>query len=1506
MQPKRRSNIVVFPFLLLITAFLLVQPFLQASAQTFDLTVDVLVNSSNTTGYNTSPSNPGEYQRYPERYLEHLQVPYRVIDVSTTPPPSNLSSVQLIIAGHKGLNLNSAWQQAIASAVADGTGFVNLDSDPNIGSNYHIQQIFSATSSQTGTAATQITIPSAVMPDGATPHYIAALQLRFAATPPGDLVYSFHQTDNYVTNSATATVLNGAKGTVLAYLGSDPLVTAIQTPGGRAVNFGTYDYLKADRFGFMMGLDDLFWRSLVWAARKPFVLRGYPHLMADQMDDEISGWTDRLPHLWDPSLTGTTNSDGTGGPWKVNANVQIGEIYAGGTERAAMLNLFQSGYLKVVIHTVTGGQGGDYYWPGTSAVPLTDSQWLTNLNSGLQWFQGNGGSDTIPSQYLSKSLVPHFWDLSDNTGYDLWHSLGIRYLTTIQKPNSYYLASPAKTDADRLALRPFRIYELPPTYGNPAETWPIYYADDITVHSRAGQPSQTFFSFCTQLLGYTYPRFDADWPNDGAGITVANSVDNWSAYVWRFWSGMAPVQIYNHDGGSFANGTDTEEQQAVQGISAFLNKHAVRHVFMDDMGAYMRARTKSVLASASATSTTLTMNFTGSATDADGNTVPTYTYLFTGDNEGTLLQVPGFTNGYTWTGAQSTPPRILALPETLSFLSLPNGAQQTQSLTVKNNGGGTLTYTAQTNQFWLTATVASGTAPDTITVTVNPAGLAVGTYTGTITLTSAGASNNPVAIPVTLTVQYPIVSVTPAQISMSGQVNGTVASQSIAISNAGSGTLHWTASSDASWLQPSSTSGTGAASVSLIPTVTGLTAGSYTAHVTVANADDATNSVVVTVNLNLSGSLLPTGPVSLDGWAYSPLGLAANWSVSNNSIVYNGGGHTQLYTGNSEWSNYTFQASIKLSSLSNYPGGIRAYISPAGASYAAWIYPNDRYIRLFRTTTWNIDSNASLLATSSTISVDTTSAHTLAIQVSNGVVTVLYDGTQVISVNDSTLTGGMVGLDVSNQPISFSNFSVASSQAQPAVTMQVTPTSLNLTAAAGSKGTTGQQITTSMSDNSAAAVSVLPSVSWLTGTSQTGMSSLTSSFIVDATSLTAGTYTANLHVVSRGASNGDMTIPVNVTVTAAPSVQATASPTSLSFSGYAGGSSPAAQAISLSSNPSGASFSATADSSWISVSPSTGSTNASLSVTVTPASLAAGTYNGNVTITVAGASGAITVPVTLVVSSTSLTATPQTLSFVGSPTLNPLQQAVALNTSNGASTTWTTSLASSLFTASASGTTPSSLLVGASSTGQSLGTYSGQLTITPGSSGISALQIPLSLRVGTLLFSDNFQNGSGNWTASPMGLASGWTVTNGTYQYNGGGATQQYAGNSTWTNYTLQMQYTLANAQNYPGGIRFRVNPSTGAGYALWFYPGSGVVKLLSTGQWNIDYGFSTLAQASGVSLSAGVHSIRVDANGATLTIFVDNVQLFSVNDTTYSSGLIALDVSNQPVAYSNISVISF
>src|SRR5262249_17574489 len=155
------------------------------------LTVAVLVNSANPTGYNTSPGAPGEFQRYAKLYLDHLQAPYDVIDTATTAPLGDLGSRQLIMTGHTGVQLSGAWRSAIVSAVNGGAGFMNLDGALDIGTQAHIQSLFGATGSGAGTPATSVVVPAAVLPGGATPHFITALQRKFLGDPAGDNVYAF-------------------------------------------------------------------------------------------------------------------------------------------------------------------------------------------------------------------------------------------------------------------------------------------------------------------------------------------------------------------------------------------------------------------------------------------------------------------------------------------------------------------------------------------------------------------------------------------------------------------------------------------------------------------------------------------------------------------------------------------------------------------------------------------------------------------------------------------------------------------------------------------------------------------------------------------------------------------------------------------------------------------------------------------------------------------------------------------------------------------------------------------------------------------------------------------------------------------------------------------------------------------------------------------------------------------------------------------------------------------
>jgi hypothetical protein len=98
-------------------------------------------------------------------------------------------------------------------------------------------------------------------------------------------------------------------------------------------------------------------------------------------------------------------------------------------------------------------------------------------------------------------------------------------------------------------------------------------------------------------------------------------------------------------------------------------------------------------------------------------------------------------------------PALGVSPKSVNFSATQGGSNPSQvPVSITNTGGGTLSFTVASDAAWLIAGPASGTAPATVQLGANIAGLAAGTYTGHITVSAAGASNSPATITVTLTV----------------------------------------------------------------------------------------------------------------------------------------------------------------------------------------------------------------------------------------------------------------------------------------------------------------------------------------------------------------------------------------------------------------------------------------------------------------------------------------------------------------------------------------------------------------------------------------------------------------------------------------------------------------------------------------------------------------------------------------------------------------------------------
>jgi Viral BACON domain len=170
----------------------------------------------------------------------------------------------------------------------------------------------------------------------------------------------------------------------------------------------------------------------------------------------------------------------------------------------------------------------------------------------------------------------------------------------------------------------------------------------------------------------------------------------------------------------------------------------------------------------------LSIGPTGGVTPANPVVTVNSTGLKPGAYNGSItFNWPGGTQDVpiTFTVSQATTPIVTAAPATIAFSGIiGKTVSLTQALTITNNGGGTLAWKASAvtaiGGAWLSISSTSGTilphvsSPITVTATLLRT-LTAGTYTGTITIVGTDslghpANGSPISIPVNLVVRAPL------------------------------------------------------------------------------------------------------------------------------------------------------------------------------------------------------------------------------------------------------------------------------------------------------------------------------------------------------------------------------------------------------------------------------------------------------------------------------------------------------------------------------------------------------------------------------------------------------------------------------------------------------------------------------------------------------------------------------------------------------------------------------
>ncbi|MHB8597754.1 MAG: BACON domain-containing protein [Ktedonobacteraceae bacterium] len=661
-------------------------------------------------------------------------------------------------------------------------------------------------------------------------------------------------------------------------------------------------------------------------------------------------------------------------------------------------------------------------------------------------------------------------------------------------------------------------------------------------------------------------------------------------------------------------------------------------------------------------------------------------------------------------GSGPTPPSHLELSTNSIDLGQDIvGANTLQQLKLQNSGGGSITWSASTNQPWLLLSPTTGafSTNQTIEIAGERANLKPGEYSGTITISSnVGAAQQ---IKVSMNVEplpfnMPVLQVTPALLSFTALDGGANPNaQLLMISNPGSQPLHWSLASNTSFMLAS--------------------------QILLMQSQDASTAWLSTDQA--SGTVEPHGTMYIQVYAQSRNLLPG---VYTDTLSFNGNGAADK--AQSVSASLTVQPNCGLVLSTGYMSftGVSGQGNPSNGSLNLSITPS-----CSGTVSWNAVSYASWLTNTPASGQLQGNNHTVTAVSVN--MTNLKPGTYTSSIafssKQSTQTL-MVQLIVQPPP----------SPTTPI--MAASPLNLSFSTTQGMPNPPGQVVTISNTGGGAlfwnTQVQGLAST-WLWATPKGGTiapnQTAPLTIGVDTSTLTPNTYVGQ--VILNGTDKNNKVAPgspqtIMVTLVVLPACTlAQPSSSSLAFNAIAGGTNPSPQTetITVSGNcawPVTWQAQTVGSSSWLTLSPTSGVLTASgqsatLTVSVNIAGLAPANYNATVAISAIDSGNvpaqgspqtfavALTVlpPCTLQLSNTNFAfsvgqgqpaPTPQTLSFSENGSCaRPVNWTAAGDPNSSA---WL-SLSPTSGSDNGSG---ASISVGISSTNMNLGTYTGSITLT--------------------------------------------------------------------------------------------------------------------------------------------------------------------------------------------------
>ncbi len=519
---------------------------------------------------NSESADYREFGQFLQPYLTQFGLVYEVLDISKKSLENSISDFSLVIIGHRSFDpprrfFSSKEDNLLLSAVQKGTGLVSLDGllcgwqGENPHPLYEFpQQIFSC-SYRKGASANSITI-------GASRNQDSSLKAHY--------IISTSEVPRTLTLKKSILmqgIIPGAKAGILASAGDNPLLMVSTLGEGRAALFTTSEWIDTAVKGRIYGMDDLLWKSLVWAARKPFLMRAMPHFLAFRVDDVSGlgkgsnrhlGWVEAANRFGLKPWLGVLLDDLAKDPEAIETLSDL--------TQTGLATAFPNARIRRKLISRDEPPLTDEAERNIAGKPSPAETMAANFKEADAFFTKN-------KILKSKVALPHFYEFGINN-FDGLLRWGAEFIGTMLVPGQGY-GTPMPAAGPYLSAEPLRS-------SNAKD--PVLIADWLDVPNHP-EFNRKFFNFVLEVRDAA----GCEWAP--SGVPVEEAIRRGVEVCKREWDSLLPAVLFTHESDHIQHIRPEDWEKILKGVMDQLEPYHPIPVTLDYLCQYMRALKTSTL-----------------------------------------------------------------------------------------------------------------------------------------------------------------------------------------------------------------------------------------------------------------------------------------------------------------------------------------------------------------------------------------------------------------------------------------------------------------------------------------------------------------------------------------------------------------------------------------------------------------------------------------------------------------------------------------------------------------------------------------------------------------------------------------------------------------------------------------------------------------------------------------------------------------------------------------------